>query len=161
MEHEIIVTLEATEPAPRFRFALANGSEPRLTSIMVRGEAETEPLWWLMAGDFVHVPSAGFEIVEPSEAEIEGMAASAGLDPLEDLPPDDPRHQAALRARDELVESTQIPLRTLSYGTVPSGFRQGMPASGPAPELVRGGRYTIHVCGRGLSDYGSLEFESP
>src|SRR5262245_37242355 len=121
MEHEIIVTLEATEPAPRFRFALPNGSEPRLTTIIVRAMSEADPLWWLMPSAFELVPSAfehmsdaPIEIVEPSEAEMEELAARAELDPLEDLPPDDPRHQAALRTRDELVERTQIPVRTLS-----------------------------------------------
>lgn len=151
MDPEITITLEAKEPTPRFRLRDADGGVPRVTSITVLDLTSDKPVWWVLPASFnVVLP---FEVSEPSEHAIERLASQADIDPLEDLPPSDPRHQLALRERAELQERTLIPLSVISYGVVPPGFRQALPREGPAPVLRHDGGYAIHAMGASVAGY--------
>ena len=151
MDPEIKITLEATESTPQFRLQASDGGVPRVTSVTVLDLASEQPVWWLLPEAFT--TALPFEISEPSEQEVAQLASVEEIDPLEDLPPTDPRHQMALRERAELEERTLVPLSSVSYGVVPRGFRQALPEEGPAPLLKHGRAFAIHVMGAGVVGY--------
>lgn len=155
MDPEIKISLDATDPTPRFRLEAPDGAPPRVTSVTVIDLTSEKPIWWLMPEAFSKV--LPLEISEPSEREIDELASGEEIDPIEDLPPTDPRHQLALRERVALEERTQIPLPTLSYGVVPTGFRQALPQGAAAPLLKPGGSYGIHAMGAGVAGYLAFE----
>ena len=152
---DITIIINGGEPGPRFRLLAPDGGVPRITSVTVLDLGSEQPIWWLLVDAFSEAMS--FEIVEPSEADIEQLASIDEIDPLEDLPSTDPRHRRALQERDEFEERTLILLGDVTYGVVPAGFRQVLPQVGPAPSLKGGGSYGIHVMGAGMAGY--LPFE--
>jgi hypothetical protein len=87
-------------------------------------------------------------------AEMNESADEEPLDPIEDLPPSDPRHLAAIEERHRLVTAFPV-LESLTYGIIPPGFRQATP--GPAaPALVPGRSYSLSVMGP--DGYGGVTF---
>jgi hypothetical protein len=150
----IEIALELTEPSPRFRLMTDKGEIPRLTMLVLTDVATDEPIWWLVPESFTSVHP--FSIGEVDEEAIRSLAAIEDLDPLEDLPPTDMRHRRALAERDALEDATLIPLANVTYGQVPRGFRQTLPAVGPAPALVTGREYCLAVMGSGDSGHFSF-----
>jgi hypothetical protein len=87
-----------------------------------------------------------------------GVSVPAGVDPIEDLSPLDPRYRIAERHLLDVVEAANPEVRHLTYGVLPSGFQQIIPESGAPVALKPGHRYEILLCGR---DEASLEFLAP
>ena len=153
MTDEIVVVLEEGGKRPRFRLA-EDGSPPRITSAAVVDVAADQPIWWLVPASFsVALP---FTVEEPTAAEVDDLADDTSVDPIEDLPPSDPRHQDALAVRGRMNESSPQ-LASLTYGVVPEGFRQASPESG-ITALLPGRVYHLTVIGPG--GHGSLAFEA-
>jgi len=122
--------------------------------LVVSDSTTEEPIWWLVPEGFTSV--LAFTIGEVDEEAVESLATLDELDPLEDLPPSDLRHQRALVEREALEDATLIPLASVTYGQVPPGFRQSHPAAGPAPALVPGREYCLAVMGG--TDNGRFSF---
>jgi hypothetical protein len=152
---EIAVTLEAAGPRPRFAFRAPDGALPAVTMLALSDMTTEELIWWLVPAGFVS--ELPFTVTEPAESRIEAFSRSSGLDPIEDLPPSDPRHQRALQEQDAFVHAVLVPLSEVTYGEVPHGFRQARPRGAAAPPLIPGRRYGLLVAGG--SDSGRLVFE--
>lgn len=153
VDPEITIILESTGPMPRFRLRAPDGGVPRVTSVTIVELASEEPVWWVLPAAFAQAETLRFEVSEPSEHDVARLASQEEMDPLEDLPPTDPRHQRALRERAEIEQATLVPLSTITYGILPEGFRQVLPGEGPAPQLTHDGSYGIHVMGAGVAGY--------
>lgn len=151
---EIEIVIETSGATPRFRFSTGNGETPRVTTLVLTDSATEELIWWLVPEGFTSVHP--FTIGEVDEEAVKSLATMDELDPLEDLPPSDLRHQRALVEREALEHATLIPLASITYGQVPPGFRQSHPAAGPAPALVPGREYCLAVMGG--SDSGHFSF---
>ena len=156
MNHELTVRLEwQAAGQPEFRLTRAAGVAPRIASVSVASvtaTTEEDAAWSLVASSFEVL---AFTVSEPTEEDIDWLASAEPFDPLEDLPPSDPRHQQAIRLRDS-SDSMAVPvLENLVYGLVPDGFRQTAPQGAAAP-LVPGQSYRIFAIGP--EGFGSLEF---
>lgn len=154
MFREIAIVLEAGGAAPRFRLAAADGAAPKVMMVALSDASTEQPIWWLVPAGFTSVQPITIEEVD--DADVEGLADLDEVDPLEDLPPSDPRHIQALEQRERESSGILISLPTVTYGEVPPGFRQALPDSGPAPALVHGRDYVLTVMGGG--DAGHLPF---
>ena len=150
MFNEIAIVLEDTDP-PRFRLA-EDGSPPPVTSAAIVDIATEQPIWWLVPASFVTVLPFTMDV---SQEEIEALADEEPIDPIEDLPSSDPRHQAAIAARDSANETMFPVLKSLTYGVVPSGFRQVSPENG-VNALVPGKAYSLTIMGPG--GHGHIAF---
>jgi hypothetical protein len=160
---EIEIVVEPAQPWPRFRLSAAGGTAPLLTHVTV-SEAGSRVVWCVATvrySDEVGLAFVEFdggpeppederldplEDLPPSDPRHEA-ALQARLDPIEDLPPSDPRHRAALRRMQVDEDELQAPLERLEYGVVPPGFRQVHPPRGQAPPLVRGASYLVSAVG--------------
>jgi hypothetical protein len=87
-----------------------------------------------------------------------GLSVPAGVDPIEDLSPLDPRYRIAEHHLFDVVEAASPQLRHLTYGVLPAGFQQILPHEGGAVPLEPGHRYEISLAGR---DEASFAFEAP
>jgi hypothetical protein len=123
--------------------------------VAVTDAVAEEPIWWLVPAGFVSVQA--FTIGEVDEGHIRDVAAIDDVDPIEDLPPSDPRHQGALEERAALERDTLLPLPVITYGEVPDGFSQAVPKDRAAPSLVAGRQYLLTVMGGG--DAGQCHFK--
>jgi hypothetical protein len=151
---QIDIALEASGPVPRFRLSTGNGEAPRVTTLVLTDSSADEPIWWLVPQAFTSVHP--FTIGEVDEEAVNSLATMDDLDPLEDLPPSDTRHQRALAEREALEDATLIPLASVTYGQVPPGFRQSHPPAGPPPALVPGREYCLAVMGGSVSGHFSF-----
>jgi hypothetical protein len=151
---EIAITLEVVGAAPRFRLATDQGGIPRLTALAITDGSTGETMWWLLPESFTSVHS--FTIDEVDAESVQSLAAMDDIDPIEDLPASDARHQRALAEAAALEDATLVPLGVVVYGEVPQGFRQCHPTEGPAPPLSPGREYNLMVMGG--SDTGHLSF---
>ena len=151
---DIEITLELVDSKPTFRLRTGKGDVPRVTMVAVTEVSTDETQWWLVPQSFTEVHP--FTIGEVDAASVESFAAMDDIDPIEDLPASDPRHQRALAETAALEEAVLIALPTFVYGEVPPGFRQGHPTEGPAPPLAPGREY--HLLVMGGSDAGHLAF---
>ena len=151
---DIEITVELVDPKPTFRFRTEKGGVPRITAVVVSEASTEETVWWLLPQSFTEVHP--FEMGEVDAESVERFAAIHDIDPIEDLPASDARHQRALAERAALEEAVLIPLPVLVYGEVPSGFRQCHPTEGPAPPLAPGREY--HLLVMGGSDAGYCPF---
>jgi hypothetical protein len=151
---DIEIALEVAGSKPTFRLTTGQGRVPRVTILAITDSSTDETIWWLVPDSFTSVHP--FTIEEVDKQSVESLAAMDDVDPLEDLPPSDVRHQRALAENAALQEAVLIPLGTLVYGEVPRGFRQAHPTEGPAPSLVRGHEY--HLAVMGGSDTGHFSF---
>ena len=150
MFNDIAIIIEKGNP-PRFRLA-EDGAAPRITTAAVMDMEAERPVWWLVPSSFTEVHSFTTDV---SSEEVESLADAEPFDPIEDLPPSDPRHQEAIAMRDLANEHMSPILEWLTYGVVPSGFRQAAPDGDVAP-LVRGRSYSLSVMGPG--GHGQLTF---
>ena len=123
-------------------FALAAPSQLAMAVAVVDAAGE-EPLWLFVA-----------------------ESASAGrTTALPDLTPDEVRVVSQLVAGGALPEAIEAaresarPLEAFSYGEVPPGFRQAMPAGAPK-RLERGKRYWITVMGAVGVPVAQLSFKA-
>ena len=155
MSDHIFVVLVTTVPVPTFTLRDALGSRPRVGSVAVVDVATEQVVWWVLPAAFT--ASHRFALHEPDEEEIQQLAASAEIDPIEDLPPGHPRHQEAVRTMERVAEQSVAPLPTLTYGVVPEGFRQVTPDQGPAPHLVPGRTYGLQVARGDAAGYLTFE----
>jgi hypothetical protein len=151
---EIAVTLEIVGSVPTFRLSTDTGGVPRITALAITDASNDEAIWRLLPGSFTSVHP--FTIVEVDEESVQSLAATDDIDPIEDLPASDARHQRALAERVALEDAVLIPLGVVVYGEVPQGFRQCHPMAGPAPPLAPGREY--HLVVMGGSDAGHLSF---
>lgn len=152
MIEQIVIVLEDSSSRPRFRLG-ERDSPPRIVGAAVLDAAAEAPMWALAPASFsAELP---FTIPEVTTESVAELADQEPVDPIEDLPPSDPRHQEALESRSRLLESTPF-LASLTYGVVPSGFRQVSPQSGVSV-LVPGRLYHLMVIGPG--GHGSLAFQ--
>jgi hypothetical protein len=118
-----------------FNFFGADGSAPSVVaSVGVTGARRTGPIWWIVADEYSELWGAG-DVLEVSEL-------TAG-------------ERQRLYKRLE-VETTGARLTGVTYGVVPQGFRQLIPASNHPAPLQRGARYVLHFLG---SETASLEFD--
>jgi hypothetical protein len=157
MSGEITVTLDRRGDAPRFHLRSKDGAVPRVMMVVFVEIDSGEPVWVLAPAAFVPLP---FTVVpDLTEEDLRELSEAGDIDPIEDLPPSDPRHQNALRERDAAVERSWIPLDAVTYGTVPQAFRQALPADGVAPTLVVGRAYGIQILGQEMST-GHLLFDA-
>jgi hypothetical protein len=154
--NEIAITLDDGSAPARFRLATKEGQPPRVTMLVVVEAATETPVWCLMpvGGE----RSSGVILTEVTDADIRAFSQEEMQDPLEDLPPSDPRHQWALREHERVQSALLIPVDLVTYGIVPPGFQQAMPERGSAPALKRGSAYVVQAMGGG--DAGHLEFEA-
>jgi hypothetical protein len=152
MLNEIAIVLEGDTDPPRFHLS-EGASPPRIASAAVVDEETEQPVWWLVPGSFTAV--LPFTIEEVTPQDVEDLADAEPFDPIEDLPPSDPRHKAAITDRDESNESAFPPLASLTYGVVPPGFRQASPED-RVEALVPGRAYNLTVMGP--SGSGSIGF---
>jgi hypothetical protein len=149
---EIVIVMEDGRNPPRFRLGHEN-APPRVVGAVIVDPSAEEPLWLLAPASFsTELP---YTVVEATPQEVATLADEEMLDPIEDLAPSDPRHQEALASRASMVESTPI-LASLTYGVVPSGFRQASPR-GPVAALLPGKPYHLMVIGP--SGHGTLAFQ--
>ena len=154
MLNEIAIVVEGDTDPPRFHLS-EGASVPRIASAAVVDEETEQPVWLLVPESFTAV--LPFTIEEVTSQDVEDLADTQPFDPIEDLPPSDPRHQAAITHRDESNERAFPPLASLTYGVVPPGFRQASPADRVEP-LVPGRAYNLTVFGP--SGSGSIEFRA-
>src|SRR5262245_30672230 len=114
-------------------FELAGGPAEALMIVMVE-EGVEQPTWWLASDAFNAVLPYTVDDEEPESLSSadEGVIANAllarGADP------------ASLEA----ARGANRPLRSFTYGIVPPGFRQVIPAGAPAP-LEPGKRYSVSI----------------
>lgn len=148
---EIQIAVEDAYPA---RFHLREeGAPPRVAAVAVVDIQSEEVIWWLVPASFSTVQVPFTTDVTPED--VEALADAEPYDPIEDLPPSDSRHQAAIERRDSINEAAFPVLDSLTIGVVPSGFRQATPGTGVAA-LVRGRAYALTVMGPG--GHGQIEF---
>jgi hypothetical protein len=76
-----------------------------------------------------------------------GLQLPAGVDPIEDLSPSDPRYRVAEHQILDIVEHSSVSVGTLVYGVVPTGFVPVAPSEGRAEALEVGHAYELHVSG--------------
>jgi hypothetical protein len=148
----IAIVIDDKGNPPRFRLAQGD-SAPRITSAVVVDMSTEKPIWWLVPASFTAVHS--FTSADVSAADVEALADAEPLDPIEDLPPPDPRHRAAIAQRDALETASPL-LGSLTYGVVPLGFRQASPETGLVA-LVPGRSYGLTVMGPG--GHGGIQFQ--
>jgi len=148
------IAIKLVQAGPQPSFALEVGLQaPRVSSVAVTEIGTDRFVWWLVPESFNAVPP--FTIGEVSKEDVENLADAEPLDPIEDLPPSDPRHKAALRERDLSNESVFPRLGALTYGVIPARFRQAAPEGG-VDLLSKGRRYAVVVMGP--EGHGGLEF---
>src|SRR5262249_27983015 len=147
----ITIVWEGGAP-PRFRLS-EEGSPPRVASVAVLDVELEQPIWWVVPVSFTDL--LPFTVEETSPEDLNALADEEPIDPIEDLPQSDPRHQAAIPARDVANERAFPVLETLAYGVVPSGFRQASP-NGEVTALIPGRAYSIAVMGPG--GHGQVAF---
>jgi hypothetical protein len=148
----IAIVIDDTGNPPRFRLTEGD-SAPRITSAVVVDMSIEKPIWWLVPASFTAVHS--FTVADVTAADVDALADAEPLDPIEDLPPSDPRHKAAIAERDALETASPL-LGSLTYGVVPPGFRQASPETGLVV-LVPGRSYGLTVMGPG--GHGGIEFQ--
>ena len=90
----IEITRDLAGPVPTFRLTAGDGAVPKITTLVITDASTEEILWWLAPEGFTSVHS--FSIGEVDEEAVKSLAAMDDIDPLEDLPPSDLRHQRAL-----------------------------------------------------------------
>jgi hypothetical protein len=180
MSGDIGIVVESRANPPRFRLAATGGSVPAVAFAVVTDSATLLPLWCIAARRYQE--EVGVHFIEPStgEARDELDPDELTFDPVEDLPPDDPRHQAALLA---LVPSDSIEdlppsdprhqaalrrmlldqatlmerLDVVTYGVVPPGFVQVHPPDGSVVALRAQTSYAFSV--DALGEHGIVVFE--
>jgi hypothetical protein len=150
---EIAIVVDEGNP-PRFDLT-EGGSPPRLATVAVVDIDTDEPIWLLVSDSFTTV--LPFTIHEVTPEEVDARADEEPIDPIEDLPPSDPRHREAIAARDSVNDAAFPVLGTLTYGVVPPGFRQASPGAGVVA-LVPGRSYNLFVMGPG--GHGSVAFQA-
>jgi hypothetical protein len=156
------------------------GGAPQLAQFRVTEEQSNRPVWWVVAqawADAVSFQPVWFSTSDETDLEDDLEDADYGPDPVEDLPPSDPRHQEALVGLEDPIEDLpasdprhQAALRRLHtdelalrqalgfvvYGVVPPGFREVCPGSSGPEVLSSGLRYA--VVADGLTEEGSVAF---
>jgi hypothetical protein len=148
------IAIRLVQAGPRPSFALEVGLQaPRVATVAVTDLGTDRPVWWLVPESFHAV--LPFTLGEVSKEDVEHLADAEPLDPIEDLPPSDPRHKAALRDRDPSNESVFPRLGAFTYGVIPARFRQAAPEGG-VDLLAKGRRYAVVVMGP--EGHGGLEF---
>jgi hypothetical protein len=150
--YEIEVVLEDAGYPPRFRLA-EEGVAPRIASVAIVDPVLEETLWWVVPTSFNSIAAT---VEEVTEEDVDELADAEPIDPIEDLPPSDPRHRAAIEARDRLSETAFPELQQFTYGTVPPGFKQVKPTGMPFT-LTPGKQYALAVIGPG--GHGALDFQ--
>jgi hypothetical protein len=180
MSGEIGIVVESRANPPRFRLAAAGGGVPAVAFAVVTDPATFRPLWCIAARRYHE--EVGVHFIEPStrEGRDELDPDEITFDPVEDLPPDDPRHQAALLAlrpsdpiedlppadprhqaalrRMLLDEATLMErLDVVTYGVVPPGFVQVHPTDGAVVALRAQIPYAFSV--DALGEHGIVVFE--
>jgi len=150
---EIVITVEDDGNPPRFRLA-EDDAPPRLASAVVTELGVEAPIWWIVPAAFSVAFPVTAEEITPEE--VEDLADSEPFDPIEDLPPSDPRHRAAIEGRDQVNDRAFPVLGSLTYGIVPTGFRQAATQADIAA-LVPGRSYGLTVIGPG--GHGSVLFQ--
>jgi hypothetical protein len=74
-----------------------------------------------------------------------GLMVPEGVDPIEDLPPSDPRRRVAEAHMEDAAHLLRPWVSSVEYGSLPVGFQQVLPRdSGPVP-LCSGRRYRVLV----------------
>jgi hypothetical protein len=118
----------------RFDFVSGSGDSIGADSIGVLRINGDRPIWWIVSDKYSETwtPEGGEELF--------AMAADQGREIIQ-----------AFRA----VSSGPV-LSQITYGKVPTGFRQMIPERGTAPSLERGARYVLHFLG---SDVAAFEFD--
>ncbi len=179
MNGEIGIVVESDTNPPRFRLALAGGGIPGVAFAVVTDPSTFLPLWCIAARRYQE--EVGVRFIEPSTDDPDdtdtdemtfdpvedlppddprhqaGLVALMPTDPIEDLPPSDPRHQAALH-RMLLDEATLMEgLEVVTYGVVPPGFVQVHPPDGSVVPLQAQTSYAFSV--DALGEHAIVVFE--
>jgi hypothetical protein len=133
-----------------FTLSSRSGSPPRVEGVTVF-DLELERTCWML------LPSARAGKAETWEQRMSaaGLRVPQGVDPIEDLPPTDPRYRIAEHHMLDMVEQGRVELSSLVYGVVPPGFAQITPDESSAMALEAGHRYEITISGE---EPGSLVF---
>jgi hypothetical protein len=180
MSGEIGIVVESRADPPRFRLTAAGGGVPAVAFAVFTDPETFLPLWCIAARRYHE--EVGIHFIEPSngEARDELDPDEITFDPVEDLPPHDPRHQAALLAltpgdstedlpssdprhqaalrRMLLDEATLMErLDVVTYGVVPPGFVQVHPPDGDVVALQARTSYAFSV--DALGEHGIVVFE--
>ena len=156
MNGEIGIVVESDTNPPRFRLALAGGGIPGVAFAVVTDPSTFLPLWCIAARRYQE--EVGVRFIEPSTNDADDTDTDEmTFDPVEDLPPSDPRHQAALH-RMLLDEATLMEgLEVVTYGVVPPGFVQVHPPDGSVVPLQAQTSYAFSV--DALGEHAIVVFE--
>jgi hypothetical protein len=155
--------------------------EAQVAQLIVSDAASRTPMWWIVSqpwADAVDFRPMWIDFTPDADpAEQTAAPDDHGLDPIEDLPPSDPRHQAALRGPIDPIEdlpardprhqdalrrlridqlALRQPLAVVTYGVVPAGFREVYPGDGPPQALSASSSYVVFV--DGLVNEGKIAF---
>lgn len=181
MGEQVTITLLLAESPLAFQLAGPKAREAEVAQLVVSDASSGQPLWWIVSQPWAEAVSfkpMWLEIVPEADAEHDGPPQfDDELDPIEDLPPSDPRHQAAIRGPVDPIEDLPAsdprhqnalrrlavdelglrqPLSRVVYGVVPNGFREVVPGSERPPALVESASYVVFVdC---LTSESRLEF---
>jgi hypothetical protein len=184
MDSPIEITLLSTTPDLTFRLATGEGGTPQVAQFIVSDVLTRRPVWWLVSRAWADAVSfrpmwidflpdsapetrtdSGFDnevdlIEDLPPSDPRHQAALRGpVDPIEDLPASDARHQDALRRLDIDTLGLRQPLALVTYGVVPSGFREAYPGTGAPRATTGGGSYVLFV--DGLISEGKMAFSLP
>jgi len=184
MDDTIGITLLSGAFPPTFRFALADGREPAVTQVILSDARSHRPVWWIVSQRWAEALSFQPMWIEAgTNSDIQSVDAQGSddiVDPIEDLPPSDPRHQAALQARLDPIEdlpagdprhqsalqrlrideiALRQPLAVVTYGVVPPGFRDVYPGNRKPPTLSAATSYVVFA--DGLINEGKTTFSLP
>jgi hypothetical protein len=150
----IDIAREVTAAAPRFHFASRTGEVPFVATIILMEESGEELVWSLVPEGFT--PCHSYSVGKGDEAAVQSLARVDEVHPIGDMPSSDTHHQRSLAESAAAERATLTPLTTLTYGQVPSGFRQRHPVGELAPVLIPGRKYRLLVIGR--NDAGQFTF---
>jgi hypothetical protein len=180
VDDAIAITILSTSFPPTLRVASAGAGEAPLAQLIVSAADSGAPVWWIVAqawADAVAFHPMWVDVTPDDSEDEPPKFQDYGLDPIEDLPPSDPRHQAALRGSIDPLEdlpatdplhqealrrlridelALRQPLGVVTYGVVPEGFRQVHPAEGAVPVLTALSSYVVSA--DGLVNEGKIGF---
>jgi hypothetical protein len=170
MDDTIAVTLVSAASPLAFRLAELGGGEAQVAQLIVSDAASGAPVWWIVSQPWAEAVSftpAWIDVTANPDAEpVPDALDDDAIDPIEDLPPSDPRHQAALRGTVDPLEDLPVsdprhqdalrrlrvdelalrqPLALVTYGIVPPGFREVYPGTGDPQPLSTSSSYVVLV----------------
>jgi hypothetical protein len=153
---EVTITVGKARGLATFGFATTAGRPPQVNSVVVMDRNSGLHCWLIEPGVLGGAVNTQAQLQE--RLHTAGLRITAGVDPIEDLSPLDPRYRMAEHYLMDVVEAANPELRHLTYGVLPAGFQQILPEAGGAVPLETGRRYEISPWGR---DEASLEFVAP